>query len=60
MENTESGSSLFGKAIAAIVLLIAGWILIKIVIGVVSALFWTVLTVIAVVAVLWAIFTIRR
>ncbi len=60
MENTESGSGLFGKAIAAIVLLIAGWILLKIVVGVVSALFWTVLTVVAVLAVLWAIFTLRR
>ena len=58
MEEARS-SNLAGKAIAAVVLLIAGWILLKIAIGIVSALFWTVLTVVAVLAVLWAVFTLR-
>jgi hypothetical protein len=48
-------SNLGGKALAVGVLLIAGWILIKVVIGVVSAVFWTVIAIAAVVAVLWAL-----
>jgi hypothetical protein len=48
-------SNLGGKALAVGVLLIAAWVLIKIAIGVVSAVFWTVLAIVAVVAVLWAL-----
>ena len=48
-------SNLGGKALAVGVLVIAGWILIKIAIGIVSAVFWTVIAVVAVVGVLWAI-----
>ena len=48
-------SNLGGKALAVGVLLIAGWILIKIAIGIVSAVFWTVVAIAAVVAVLWAL-----
>ena len=59
MEQARS-SSLAGKAIAAAVLLIAAWVLLKVVVGIVSALFWTVLVVVAVIAVLWAVFTLRR
>ncbi len=59
MEETRS-SGLAGKAIAAAVLLVAAWILLKAVVGIVSARFWTVLIVAAVVAVLWALFTLRR
>jgi hypothetical protein len=58
MEEARS-TSLLSKGIAAVVLLVAAWILIKVVIGVVSAVFWTVLTVAAIVAVLWAFFTLR-
>jgi hypothetical protein len=59
MEEARS-SSLLGKVVAAAVLLIAAWVLVKVVVGIVSALFWTVLTVVAVLAVLWAVFTLRR
>ena len=52
---SESLSNLGGKALAVGVLLIAGWILLKIVIGVVTAVFWTVLAVVAVIAVIWAL-----
>jgi len=52
-------TSLVSKAFAGIVLLIAAWILLKIVIGFVSAIFWTVLTIAAVLAVIWAYFTLR-
>ena len=48
-------SNLGGKALAVGVLLIAAWVLIKIAIGIVSAVFWTVVAIAAVVAVLWAL-----
>jgi hypothetical protein len=48
-------SNLGGKALAVGVLLIAAWILIKVAIGIVSAVFWTVVAIAAVIAVLWAL-----
>jgi fatty acid desaturase len=59
MDEARSSSSLATKGIAAIVLLIAAWILVKVVIGFVSAIFWTVLVIAAVLAVIWAFFTLR-
>lgn len=53
--STPSGASLGKRAVAALVLLIAAWILFKVVIGIVTAVFWVVLAVAAVVAVIWAI-----
>ena len=58
MEDARS-SSFVSKAVAAAVLLVAAWILLKIVIGFVSAIFWTVLMVVAVLAVIWAVLTLR-
>ena len=58
MEEARS-SSLLTKGLAAIVLLVAAWILLKVVIGFVSAIFWTVLTIAAILAVIWAYFTLR-
>ena len=58
MEDARS-SGFVGKAVAAAVLLLAAWILLKVVVGFVSAIFWTVLTVAAVLAVIWAILTLR-
>ncbi len=58
MEDARS-SSLVSKAVAALVLLVAAWILLKVVIGFVSAIFWTVLAIVAVIAVLWAVGTLR-
>ena len=58
MEDARS-SGLLTKGLAAIVLLVAALILAKIVIGVVTAIFWTVLTVAAVLALVWAFFTLR-
>jgi hypothetical protein len=54
----QTGPSLAKRALAIVILLLAAWILIKIVIGIVAAVFWVVLAVVAVVAVLWAINTI--
>ena len=53
----QTGPSLAKRALAVVILLLAAWILIKIVIGIVAAVFWIVLAVVAVIAVLWAINT---
>ena len=58
MDETRS-SGLLSKAFAALVLLVAAWILLKIVIGFVSAIFWTVIGIAAILAVIWAVFTLR-
>jgi hypothetical protein len=54
--STETrGSSLGKRAIALLVLLVAAWILFKIVIGVVTAVATVVVVVLAIAAVIWAI-----
>jgi len=50
-----SGSSLGKRALAIVVLALAAWILLKLVIGVVTAIAWTVAVVLALVAIIWAI-----
>jgi hypothetical protein len=53
----EGGSSVgrFGKhVLAAIVLLLAAWIVIKLVVGIVTALFVPILVIAAIVAIVWA------
>jgi fatty acid desaturase len=58
--NTESrGSSLLMKALAVAVLLVVAWIAIKVIIGIVSSIFWIVLAIVVVVAVIWAVATLR-
>lgn len=57
--DTRSGPSFTVRAIAVVVLLVAAWILLKAVIGLVSALLWPVLAIIAVIAVIWAIGVLR-
>ncbi len=52
---SEAIRDIGGKLLAVAVLLIAGWILLKIVIGVVTAVPWIVVAVLAVVAVIWAL-----
>jgi len=59
MEEARESSSLLSKGIAAIVLLLAAWILLKLVVGFVAAIFWTVITVGAVLALIWAYLTLR-
>ena len=49
------GSSLGRRALALIVLLVAAWILFKVVIGVVTAVATVVVVVLAIFAVIWAI-----
>jgi hypothetical protein len=38
-----------------VVLLIAAWVILKVVIGVIAAIAWTVVTILAIVAVIWAL-----
>jgi hypothetical protein len=52
---SETLSNIGGKALALVILLVAGWILLKVVIGIVSFVFWTVIAVVAVIAVIWAL-----
>jgi hypothetical protein len=52
---SESLSNIGGKLVALVILLVAGWILLKVVIGVVTFVAWTVVAVFAVIAVIWAL-----
>ncbi|HKO26748.1 MAG TPA: hypothetical protein VJU80_04760 [Solirubrobacteraceae bacterium] len=52
---SETLSNIGGKALALLILLVAGWILLKVVIGIVSFVFWTVVAIVAVIAVVWAL-----
>ena len=51
----EGAASLGSKAIALVILLAAAWILFKLVIGVVAAVAWVVVAVLALIAVIWAL-----
>jgi hypothetical protein len=51
----EAAGDLGRKALALLVLLIAAWILFKVVIGVVAALATIIVVVIAIAAIVWAI-----
>lgn len=50
----KTGPSLAVRALAVIVLLLAAWILLRVVIGLVAGLAWIAMIVIAIVAVVWA------
>jgi hypothetical protein len=56
----EAAANLGRKALALVVLLVAAWLLLKVVIGVVAAVAWVVVAVVAVIAVLWAINVLMR
>ena len=55
IEPTRSRPPVLRRAAAGLVLLLAAVIAIKLVIGFVTAIFWTIVTVAVVVAVLWAV-----
>jgi hypothetical protein len=59
MEET-SKSSITSRLIAVVILGVAAWVLLKIVIGVVVAVAWTVAAIVAVIAVFWALRTLTR
>jgi hypothetical protein len=51
----ESSSRSIGRTVlAGLILLVAGWILLKVVIGIVAALFVPVVVIGAIVAIIWA------
>lgn len=50
----KTGPSLAARALAVIVLLIAAWILLRVIIGLVAGVAWIAMVVLAVVAVVWA------
>jgi hypothetical protein len=54
-EEATSSAGLGTKLIAVVVLLIAAWILFKIVLGFVATIAWVVVVVGAIVAVIWAL-----
>jgi hypothetical protein len=51
----ETAGDLGRKAIALLVLLVAAYILFKVIIGVVAALAWIIVVVLAIAAIVWAI-----
>jgi hypothetical protein len=51
----EAASNLGMKALALAVLLVAGWILFKVVLGILTGLAWVLLVIGAVIAVFWAL-----
>ena len=57
IEASRSRTPVVRKAFAGVVLIVAVALLLKIVIGFVMAIFWTVVVVAAVLAVLWAVKT---
>jgi len=54
----ESLKDLATKGVAVLVLLLAAYVLFKVVLGVVAALVWTVIGIAALVAVIWALYRI--
>jgi hypothetical protein len=60
MDETTSKSSITSRLIAVVILGVAAWVLLKIVIGVVVAVAWTVAAIVAVIAVFWALRTLTR
>lgn len=59
MPESESKSSIGSRLLAVVVLAIGAWVLFKLVIGTVVAIAWTVAAIVAVIAVFWAIRTLR-
>jgi fatty acid desaturase len=58
--NTEPrGSSLLMKALAVAILIVVAWIAIKFIFAIVASVFWIVLAIILVIAVIWAVVTLR-
>jgi hypothetical protein len=51
----ESAGDLGRKALAVLVLVLAAWILFKVAVGIVAAVFWIVVVVLAIAAIVWAL-----
>jgi hypothetical protein len=60
-EGMRSTSADLGRRLLALaVLLVAAWLLLKVVIGVVTAVAWTVVAILGVIAVIWAVSVLTR
>ena len=59
METEKAGPSLVMRAVAVLVLLVAAWILLKVVIGIVAGIAWFVVIIAALLAMLWAWSTLK-
>ena len=59
METEKASPSLAMRAVAVLVLLVAAWILLKVVIGIVAGIAWFVVIIAALLAVFWAWSTLR-
>jgi hypothetical protein len=57
--SNSSGSSLGSKAVALLVLLVAAWIVFQLIKGFVLAVFWVGVVVFGLIAVFWAMRTLR-
>ena len=55
-----SGPSLGSRAVAVVVLLFAAWVVFQLFKGFIIAVFWTGLIIFGVIAVIWAMRTLRR
>ncbi len=60
MPKTSRSGSLLKRMLALVVLLIAGFVLFKIFVGVIAGIFFAVMVVVALVAVAWAYSTLKR
>ncbi len=59
METEKPGTSLATRGVAVGVLLVAAWVLLKVVIGIVAGIAWFVVIIAALLAVFWAWSTLR-
>ena len=59
MDESESKTSWGARLLAVIVLAVGAWILFKLVIGTVVAIAWVAAAIVAVIAVFWALNTLR-
>ena len=57
--DTGSSPSLLARALAVVVVIVAAYILLKLVIGMVSALVFPIMAILAVIAIIWAIGVLR-
>ena len=57
MEEKTAGPSFVMRVVAALILALAAWFLLKVVIGIIAGIAWFVAVVVALVAVVWAVRT---
>ncbi len=59
-EEASRSKGLLARFVALLVLLVAGWLLLKVVIGIIAGVATAVMVVVALVAVVWAYSTLKR